>query len=169
MLVGQKIELRPWSPDDLPALQSLRNNIALQRQLMSHVRGSSLEQVRDWLSAKSESADGVFFVVADKSSGHAAGYIQVIRMDLLNGTGRLGICIAPESQGKGMGGEAITLLADYLRNLFQLRKLLLEVLADNTAAIMLYTKLGFCETVRLHAHSHTGAGYSDVLVMEKLL
>ena len=169
MIVGEKVILRTWSENDLPALQLMRNNIRLQRQLMTQTRGNSHDQVKDWLATRTKSTDGLFFVIACKSSDQAAGYIQVMGMDILNGSGRLGICVAAEFQGNGYGGEAITLLEDYLRNVFRFRKLTLEVLRDNGIAIGMYSKYGYVESGCLREHYHTGAGYVDVVIMEKFI
>ncbi|MDE8342812.1 MAG: GNAT family protein [Acidocella sp.] len=169
MLVGDKIVLRAWSASDLPALQSLRNNLLLQRQLMTQPRGNSLEQVREWLVSRSKNTDGLFFVVASKTSDHAVGYIQIAGLDILNGLGRLGMCVAPESQGMGYGREAITLLEVYLHDVFKLRKLTLEVLADNIAALRLYSKHCFSEVGRLKEHFYLNHKYEDVVIMEKML
>lgn len=169
MLIGDKVVLRAWEPDDLPALQALRNDFPLQRQLMAQPKGSSLEQVRAWLNARAQAADAVFFIIADKTSNQPLGYVQLLDINLLHGTGRLGICIGPQAQGRGCGGETLTLLADYVREVFGLRKILLEVLADNQGAIRLYLRHGYREVGRWQQHFHTGNGYADVVIMEKLL
>lgn len=169
MVVGKKVVLRAWLVSDLPALQLMRNDLRLQQQLMTQPRSNSLDQVKDWLAARTKSPDGLFFVIASKSSDHAVGYVQVAGMDFLNGLGKLGICIAPDSQGKGYGGEAITLLEVYLRDVFRLRKLTLEVLAGNDIAIRMYTKQGYKEAGRLREHFFMGGRYDDVVIMEKLI
>jgi RimJ/RimL family protein N-acetyltransferase len=169
MVIGEKVVLRAWLASDLPVLQLMRNNLRLQRQLMVQPKGNSLDQVKDWLSARTKSADGVFFVIACKSSDQPAGYIQVIGMDFLNGLGKLGICIAPDWQGKGFGGEAIALIEGYLWEVFRIRKLTLEVLAENEVAIRMYTKQRYMEVGRLREHFYTGSRYDDVVIMEKMI
>lgn len=169
MVVGEKVMLRAWSASDLPALQLMRNDLRLQRQLMAQPKGNSLDQVKDWLNARAKSADGVFFIIACKSSDQVVGYVQIVELDFLNGLGKLGICIAPDSQGKGYGGEAITLLEGYLRDIFRIRKLILEVLAGNKIAISLYAKLGYEKAGCLREHFYNDGNYDDVVIMEKLL
>lgn len=169
MVNGEKVVLRAWSPSDLPILQLMRNDFQQQRQLMAQPKGNSLDQVKDWLTARAKSADGVFFIIACKSSDQVIGYVQVVGLDFVNGLGKLGICIAPDSQGKGYGGEAITLLEGYLLDVFRLRKLILEVLVENKIAISLYTKLGYKTAGRLQKHFYTGEEYGDVVIMEKLI
>lgn len=169
MLIGNKVVLRAWAQEDLPALQVLRNDFPLQRQLMAQPKGNSLEQVRTWLNARTQAVDAVFFILADKTSHQALGYVQLLDINPLHGTSRLGICIGPQAQGRGCGSETLILLADYAREVFGLRKITLEVLADNDGAIRLYARLGYREVGRWLQHFHTGSGYADVVLMEKLL
>lgn len=169
MLTGNKVVLRAWANEDLPALQALRNDVPLQRQLMAQPKGSSLDQVRAWLTARSQTADAVFFVIADRASNQALGYVQLLDMDLFHGSGRLGICIGPQAQGHGYGGETLALLADYVRETFGLRKIVLEVLASNEGAIRLYLRHGYREVGRWQQHFRIASGYADVVIMEKLL
>lgn len=169
MLTGEQVILRAWQSDDLPVMQMMRNDLRLQQQLMTHPRGSSLDQVKSWLNARTTASDGIFLVIACKSSNRAAGYIQVVELDLLNGLGKLGICIEPASQGKGYGGEAIALIEQHLHTVFRLRKLTLQVLAENERAIQLYTQQGYREAGRLHEHFYNGSQFSDVIMMERFI
>jgi RimJ/RimL family protein N-acetyltransferase len=169
MLSGKQVVLRAWIPADLPALQALRNDVPLQRQLMAQPKGSSLEQVRAWLTTRSQAADALFFVVAERASNQALGYVQLLDIDLFHGNGRLGICLAPQAQGRGCGGETLTLLASYVREVFALRKILLEVLANNDGAIRLYLRHNYREVGRWHRHFRQGDDYADVVIMESLL
>jgi diamine N-acetyltransferase len=169
MLTGNKVVLRAWGAEDLPSLQALRNDVPLQRQIMARPKGSSLEQVRAWLTARSQAADTVFFVIADRASNHALGYVQLLDMDLFHGSGRLGICIGPQAQGRGCGSETLTLLANYVHEVFGLRKIVLEVLASNDGAIRLYRRHGYREVGQWLQHFRTVSDYADVVIMEKLL
>lgn len=169
MLTGEKTILRAWHSDDLPVLQMMRNDLRLQQQLMTHPRGNSIDQVKDWLNVRTKASDGLFLVIACKSSDRAVGYIQVTKLDLLNGLGRLGICIEPASQGKGYGGESIALLEQHLHRVFGLRKLTLQVLAENERAIRLYARSGYREAGRLREHFYIGGKFSDVVLMERFI
>lgn len=169
MLTGEKIILRSWQNDDLQVMQMMRNDLPLQQQLMTHPRGSSIEQVKNWLNTRTTAPDGIFLVIACKPAGQAVGYIQVVEMDLLNGLGKLGICVESASQGKGYGGEAIALIEQYLHKLFRLRKLSLQVLAENERAIQLYSRQGYREVGRWREHFYNGSKFSDVILMEKFI
>lgn len=168
MIKGNKVKLRGWAAEDLEMLRDMRSDLSLQRQLMAHPRGNSLDQVRDWLAARTKSPDGVFLVIVGLPSCEMAGYIQAVGMDHINGVARLGICIAPGFQGEGYGGEAMALLESYLKEIFGIRKVMLEVLAENAVAIGMYIKHGYREVGRLQQHFYSDGEYADVVIMEKL-
>ncbi len=168
MILGKNIILRAWEESDITSLHSLRNNISLQQQLMSRPQANSIEQVRQWLRDITIPSDNIFLVIADKKENKTVGFIQVISIDQLNRAGKLGICILPGEQGKGYGSEAISLLQQYLVEVFNIRKLFLEVLKNNSRAHTLYIKLGFQECGCLHEHFYMDKHFVDVLIMEKI-
>lgn len=164
-----RIELRAWREQDIDALGRLRNDVLLQEMLLSRPRPNSADRVRDWVTEKSNREDGVFFVIAARSNDQVLGYIQVVNMSAMNGTGELGICIGPDLQGSGYGTAAMTLLEDYLKRTFGVRKLVLHVSADNQGAVNFYINLGFDEVGCMKQHFLKGGEYTDVLIMEKFL
>jgi RimJ/RimL family protein N-acetyltransferase len=164
-----RIVLRAWAQEDLETLGKLRNDLTLQEMLMSQPRPNSADRVQDWLIGKSERDDSVFFVIAERDSDRVIGYMQVVNINTLHGTGELGICIGPDWQGGGYGSSAMVLLEDYLKRVFSLRKLLLHVFANNEGAVKFYLKLGFGEVGRMKDHFLNNGKYRDVVIMEKFL
>ncbi|MBU0807357.1 MAG: GNAT family N-acetyltransferase [Gammaproteobacteria bacterium] len=169
MLEGQGIVLRAWGEEDLPGLALLRNDLELQSMLVTQPRPNSMERVRRWLVDKGGREDVLLFVIADRASQQALGYVQLANMQVLHGTAELGICLAPEAQGKGGGREVLELLVHYARQVFNLRKITLQVLADNRRAIAFYLRIGFVEAGCLRDQVYIEGRYRDVLIMEKRL
>jgi diamine N-acetyltransferase len=169
MINGSLVTLRPWSLEDILYLQQLRNDINLQSQLMAKPKGSSVEQVKDWISSRSNDPQSIFLVIADRVSNKAIGYLQLVDLDLFVGVGHLGICLSPEVQGQGFGRESLLLLEDYMNKIFCLRKIMLQVLVSNEKAIRFYLLTGFREVGKLLKHHRTPNGFEDVLIMEKLI
>lgn len=169
MLEGASIRLRPWRDDDLPILTALRNDVALQAQLLARARGSRPEQVREWLQAWTEQTDRFLFIIAERQDDQARGFIQVSHLDLLNGLADLGIGLHNQYRGRGLGGQAIALLSGYLRNHWRLRKLSLRVRADNAGALKCYEKAGFRQCGLLRKHVFIEGRWQDVVLMECFL
>lgn len=169
MLQCENTVLRPWVEQDVPLLERLRNDVELQAMLMTQPRPNSEQRVLEWLATKTEADDGLFFIISDSKTGNAVGYLQVVNINQQNGTCEMGICLSPEAQGKGYGASAMHALEEYLRTTFNLRKLSLFVLVDNTGAIAFYVKAGFSEAGRLREHFYHDGKYKDVFIMEKFL
>jgi RimJ/RimL family protein N-acetyltransferase len=169
MLKNANTVLRPWTEQDIEVLEQLRNDVVLQAMLMTQPRPNSEQRVLEWLAAKTDAENGLFFVIADSKSNNAIGYLQVVNINQQNGTCELGICLSPDVQGRGYGAAAIHALVDYLRTTFNLRKLMLHVLADNSGAIAFYLKTGFTEAGLLKEHFYHDGQYKDVVIMEKFL
>lgn len=169
MLAGVSVCLRPWKDDDLPVLTELRNDVELQAQLLSRARGSRPEQVREWLQVRSAQSDALLLVITERGSDQAMGYVQVTDLDLSNGLANLGICLIAKARGGGRGGQAIALLSDYLRDQWNIRKLSLQVRADNALALRCYDKLGFERCGLLRSQVFIGGRWQDIVLMERFL
>lgn len=169
MLLGDTIKLRPASIDDVEYLYRLRNDEGTQKHLLSRPRPNTSEKVEDWYSKKTNDSDSVFFVVCDLNEANLFGYIQITGMDLISGYGYLGICLDSSSRGIGIGAEAIKLIEEYVKKVFDLRKIILEVLVYNESAIKLYRKIGYQEVGVYQRHYYYANEHHDVMVMEKFI
>ncbi len=166
------LALRPWQKTDLGFLLTLRNDVALQALLLSEARGSRKADVIAWLARRAESDTGLFRVI--EFTGAPVGYLQAERED---GSGqaatpdrwRLGICLAPAFQGRGLGGAALGLLEAELQSIHTARLLTLQVDAANARALALYRRHGFQETARIERHVQVGGVWRNVVVMTKAL
>lgn len=169
MLKSAAICLRPWQDSDLPTLTELRNDVALQAQLLARARGSRPEQVREWLQGRSSQSDRMLFIIAETQDDKTLGFIQLSDLDTVDRRADLGICLTVQARGRGVGGEAITLFTDYLRDQWGLHKVGLRVRSDNTAALRCYEKVGFARCGLLKRHVFIEGYWQDVVLMEHFL
>ena len=167
MIDGSTTRLREPRESDLATLGTLRNDLTLQRLLLAHGRPNSVDRVREWVNRVSSAADSVFFVITDLDDT-PIGFVQVTALDFIDGHGQLGIALADGGRGSGHGQEAVELVAAYVRSVFNLRKLVLEVAMTNDAAIALYDRLGFRRVGVLEAHALQDGQPVDVAIMELL-
>jgi len=168
MIDGERLRLREPREGDVPVLAELRNDLEVQRLILSRGRPNSLRRVQAWIDRVSNAEDAVLFVVADERD-EPLGFVQVAGLDFVNGHGRLGIAIVEAARGVGGGREAVQLVGRYVREVFNLRKLVLEVAASNAAAIAAYEGVGFRRVGVLTDHVVYGGVPSDVLIMEWML
>jgi diamine N-acetyltransferase len=138
-------------------------------QLMTLPRGSSSQRVDEWLAKWSTDSNSLFLIIADKEQDRAVGYVQLKDMDFVHGHGELGICLEEPAQGRGYAAEALRLLEEHARCIFNIRKIVLRVLASHGRAIRFYEKMGYTAVGTLKEHFYQKRAYHDVLIMEKLL
>lgn len=169
MLTGTQCLLRPPRESDEDFLDALRNSVDTQLQLLARPRPNDRTRLRDWIRKRLSDEACVFFIIEDTDDGGPAGFIQCNNMNTIDGHGELGIALAPAARGKGLATEAIGLLGGYLRDVFNLRKMTLHVLADNTPAIAAYRSCGFSDVGVLRSHYFSNGDWHDVLVMETML
>ena len=62
------VKLREWLESDLPFLKVMRNNVALQAQLLAVAKGSDDAAVRAWLARRTEGTEQTFRVIAEPAS-----------------------------------------------------------------------------------------------------
>ena len=82
--------------------------------------------------------------------------------------GRIGISVAGEWQGKGVGTAMMAAVVDLADNWLNLTRLELEVYADNAAAIHLYERFGFTYEGTLRQHAFRNGKYVDSNMMGRL-
>lgn len=165
MLEGVHVNLRPWRINDLPMLTAVRNDVVLQGQLLGRPRGSTSEQVQQWLEGFAKDPHSIFMVIADKSDA-MMGFIQVKHIDTLNRSAEIGIGMLGQKTGKGFGTESIRLIAQYLKHNWNLRKIILQVRSDNSVAMSAYKKLGFASCGQYREHVFIEGQWRDISMME---
>jgi len=168
LIVGTTTSLREPRDADESVLAAMRNDVVMQQLLLARPRPNSRARVQHWLASVADDPASVLFVIADAETDEAVGFLQVREIDLLSGHGRLGIAVRTDRQRRGYARQAIELAGPYLRDVFSLRKLVLDVRADNADAIALYDAVGFRSVGTLRGHHRVGEIYHDVVVMEKV-
>ncbi len=169
MIYGDKVMLRPPVEADMQFLYRLRNDIDLQLTLLSRPRANSQARVAAWVEKRMSEETSLFFLIAEKESESACGFIQLTNIDPVNGTGSLGICVDRDHMGGGYAHEALSLFEGYVSSVFNLRKVTLEVLSGNERAIAFYRKEGFSVAGVWTQHVYQAGEFHDVTLMEKLL
>lgn len=146
------VSLRAWRESDLPVLTRIRSDEGLQAQLMARPKPNDVLQ---WLTRRTSDAAGAFFVIDD--GGACAGFVQLTNIEK-GVTAYVGICVAPEAQGRGLGGEALALIEAHAAAQYDVRTVKLQVLTANVRAISLYERHGYRRVASL----------ADSCLMEKV-
>ena len=80
----------------------------------------------------------------------------------------LGISVAPEAQGQGVGHALMAAMCDWADRWGQVLRIELTVFVDNARAIALYQRHGFCIEGRHVGYALRDGAYADVLSMARL-
>lgn len=159
------MDIRPATTEDARALWEAESaTAAVPGQLASRPEEISLASLDDRI--RNVSKTGCFFVAED--DGRLVGHALLEPMALLaiQHVFRLTIVVHPGQTGRGAGTALLQHIQRWAAARPELHKIELNVRAVNTAAIRLYTRLGFQEEGRLRHRIRlpTGELIDDLLM-----
>jgi RimJ/RimL family protein N-acetyltransferase len=163
--------LRPFCEADLARLIAWRNDPAVRDGALWPVEPFGPEEASRWLDAVTGSGDGRRLVLAIElaESARLVGLTHLSRIDRASGTGYFGIVVGERDVwGHGVARQALAAMLERAAGL-GLRKVLLEVAADNTRALEIYRRSGFETEGVLKRQVRRGDRYEDVLLMARFL
>jgi aminoglycoside 6'-N-acetyltransferase len=134
-LVGDRVTLRPGGPADVAALLRIRLEPSVHRWW----RDPSEPDIADSLHSKTDDC----LLVIEVDGGVAGGiqYSEETEPDYRHAG--IDIFLSTAAQGRGLGAEAIRLLARFLIEVRGHHRLVIDPAADNEPAIRCYRSVGF--------------------------
>jgi RimJ/RimL family protein N-acetyltransferase len=161
-----QVRLRPFRRADLPRLIAWRRDPALRHGALWSDATFGAREANRWLRAVTVGeASRVTLAIELRESRRLVGLTNLTRIDRRAGTAYFGIVIGEKDcWGRGIARESLRLMLRRAAAL-RLRKVLLEVAADNPRAIALYTRTGFATEGVLRRQLARPDGFVDVLVM----
>lgn len=113
--------------------------------------------------ARAADGDAVSFVV--DLDGSAVGGASLFNFDSFARHAEAGINLLPSARGRGLGTAAIALLVEFGFVRRNLRRIHLQAIASNAAAIRAYEKAGFVVEGRQRQHAWVRGTYEDIVLM----
>ncbi len=171
MIVGKRVTLRPFQPEDLPTLRTWHDDADVIRYwgdrspiLPAHAFEADIAPNGRFTRFEE---DG-YFCICDET-GRAIGRVEYEGFRLPNRSAELSILIGEkDAWSKGYGTEAIILMLDWLFNDRSLHRIWLEVYATNTRAQRSYEKVGFVREGTLRDRWLMGGQWNDAHVYSML-
>ncbi|MBM9468009.1 GNAT family N-acetyltransferase [Nakamurella leprariae] len=154
-LTGDRVVLRPVSPQDHAALSRIR----------------ATDEVSRWWGYDDEFLDADCVQFAVLVHGRPIGMIQYAEeTDPMYRHAGIDLFLDPQTHGQGYGSEAIRLLAGHLFDDIGHHRLVIDPAAANAAAIAAYRKAGFrpVGVMRSYERNADRSGWHDGLLMELL-
>lgn len=167
MLHGDRSTLRAIVPADFDVLFAIESDLSTWELREAAPpgpldRGAWEARIRARLS--DAGADGTVRFAID-AGGVCVGRCALMAVDGLARHAELSIALAAGARGRGLGADALRTLTAFAFARRNLRRLHVEVLATNAAAIACHTKIGFVEEGRRREHAWVDGRYEDMLVM----
>jgi RimJ/RimL family protein N-acetyltransferase len=166
MLRGERVVLRSLQAEDLDRLVELFEDLEVAHRASndpplpwSKARWEA--QLEEWTTEEDDTT-ARFGIEVD---GELIGDCQLTGIDHYRGLCNLGITLGRAYWGQGYGQDTIRTLVGYAFRYLNIRKVCLEVLADDERAVGAYKKVGFVEEGRLRQQAWFEGNYADALVM----
>ena len=136
------LRLRKIEPNDLPYLYQWENDASAWADGSNH-NPLSQQDLRDYIESTTGDIyrDGQLRLIIEE--GATIGCIDLFDFDPRNRRAAIGMYIAPEWRGKGLGKQAVEALERYAFGHLQLRVLYAIIATDNTACSALYKGAGY--------------------------
>ncbi len=160
--------LRPYLEEDFDVLFKIRNDFDMQYMLMTRPKPNTKRKTIQWIENKTDSDDSVFFVITNDAN-ETIGYIQAVKINQINKNCNIGIVIDKKWWGKNIAREALLNMEDYLKNTFDIHKVVVEVLDENVNSIKAFTKVNYRQVGILKQHFYARKRFHDVSILEKFI
>lgn len=159
-----EITIRPVRIEDAEAINAIRRSPSVVENTFG-MPSERIEANRKFI----ENLSGDDHLLVAEVDGEVVGMAGIhLKRGKARHSAGLGIMVRDDYQGRGIGRRLMESLLDLADNWLDLRRVELEVLADNDRAIQLYKSLGFEEEgVKRAAHIAHGE-YKDLLMMARL-
>ena len=161
-------KLRELEREDIKRINKWRNDPHLISCLGAPYRFINEDVDSDWydnyMNARSNSVRCA--IVDAEKEDEVLGLISLLDINYINRCGDIHIMIGdPMSRGKGLGTFAVTEMISHAFNNINLRRIQIEVLETNTAAIKLYKKTGFVEEGVRRKATYKNGHYVSMIIM----
>jgi len=160
MLKGDQIVLRPAAGEDVPALRAIVQTPEVQRYWGENPDSEFIEEIEGHASQT--------FVI--ELAGRVIGMIYFEEEEEPRCRhARLEIFISPEVHGRGLGPDAVRVLARHLIDDRGHHRITIDPAADNVRAIAAYSKVGFRPVGIMREYELGMSGtWHDCLLMDLL-
>ncbi len=136
------LRLRKLEPTDLPFLYQWENDASVWADGANH-NPLSQQDLRNYIASTTGDIyrDGQLRLIIEDEA--TLGCIDLFDFDPRNRRAAIGMYIAPEHRGKGVGKEALRLLEQYAFGHLNLRVLYAVIATKNIACTTLYRNTGY--------------------------
>lgn len=160
-----KIFLRKMEEQDTEDIIRWRNSDFVKQNFI-YQKPFTVEGHHEWIRTMIDTGKAIQFMICEEETGRAVGSVYFRDIDEMHHKAEYGIFIGEtDALGKGYGTEAAGKMIAYGFETLHLHKIMLRVLAENTAARRSYEKAGFHQEAYLKDEVYLEHQYKDVILM----
>jgi RimJ/RimL family protein N-acetyltransferase len=165
MLIGAKVTIGPFVPEDYRSMYCWANDIAAARLDGAFRPVNLIDIVRQFENAGKDQSR-VMFAIRRRGETAIIGYLYIQNISSVHRSADIGIRIGEEkNRGHGYGKEALTMALDYCWRHLNLNRIGLIAFRNNERAISVYKAAGFRIEGRLKKLFFIDGAWVDVLLM----
>ena len=168
------LQLRKLEPSDLPFLYQWENDATMwadsdthnplsRHDLHQYIENTTGDIYRDG-QLRLIIEDSQLSTLNSQLSTKIVGCIDLFDFDARNRKAAIGMYIAPDARGRGVGKQAVQLLLDYAFNFLHLRMVYAIISVNNVACSRLYEQMDFLPSSPLRAWTLEG----DAILWQKM-
>lgn len=168
LMKNDSIELRPLEPTDLDTLYNWENDSALWvvSDTVAPYSRAALWQYLENYTGDIFAQRQLRLMITLAGDGTPVGTIDFLNFDPLNNRAELGLFIAAEHRGQGLGRQALELLTAYAREHLGLRQLYVFIALDNTVCLKMFEDYGYRRVGVIQSWVKRGSTYRDVALLQ---
>lgn len=159
--------MRKIEPSDLPFLYQWENDATMWADSDTH-NPLSRHDLHQYIENTTGDIyrDGQLRLIIEDSqlSTKIVGCIDLFDFDARNRKAAIGMYIAPDARGRGVGKQAVQLLLDYAFNFLHLRMVYAIISVNNVACSRLYEQMDFLPSSPLRTWTLEG----DAILWQKM-
>jgi RimJ/RimL family protein N-acetyltransferase len=168
MLLGSRISIGPFVPEDFASVFCWFNDVAAARLDLAY-RPVDMMAHQQWWHGLGKDPSKVVFAIRRTSEPAIIGYVQITAINSVHRSAEMGIRIGEEkNRGQGYGTEALRLALNFCWNHLNLNRVQLSVFKHNLRAIAAYKAAGFRKEGRMRRAAFIGGAWVDLILMAAL-
>jgi RimJ/RimL family protein N-acetyltransferase len=156
-LVGPVVSLRPFTPDDVPAVTAACQDPEISRWTASIPFPYEERHARGWIAQH----DGFWsrrerapFAIVSSATGTFLGNISFTSFDWSERTAIVGYWVAKEARGRGVATSALVMMCAWSYQTLDLSAIILDTLVGNRASERVAEKAGFLASEIIKDYRH---------------
>lgn len=167
-LSDESIRLRPWTIDDLPAIEQASHDPYIS-DVTSVPPTYTDDAGRAFIERQWKKSNGISLCIADTYTDVALGFIGIRFENEAQDRASLGYWIVPQARGRSISAAAVQLLSEWAFSTHTIPRLELLVEPHNTASQRVAERAGFRREGLLRSYEEFKGRRADLIMYARII